>query len=98
VAQDEDKEEVREGPQPQLEFHVWTTIRLPEGDGPGEIREGWFSVEDGEIVLTDSKHKYITSRALGDQNPADLAKQLLREARAPEDFNRRLDYPKLGIA
>jgi hypothetical protein len=100
VAQDEDKEEVREDPQPQLEFYVWTTVRLPNDDGsdPGEIREGWYSVEDGEIVLTDSKHKYITSRALGDQNPADLAKQLLREARAPEDFNRRLDYPKLGVA
>jgi hypothetical protein len=97
---DEDEKEAREDPQPQLEFHVWTTVRLPNDDGsdPGEIREGWFSVEDGEIVLTDSKHKYITSRALGDQNPADLAKQLLREAKGPEDFNRRLDYPRLGIA
>jgi hypothetical protein len=50
-------------------------------------------------VLRDSGDKHITSRALlkGD-DPAVLARSLLREVEQPKDFNRPIHYPKLGLA
>jgi hypothetical protein len=84
----------------QPEAYVRIQVRPSSDDGdPGEIAEAWFSVDDGHVALRDSKHRHITSRALMEgQNPADIARQLLHEARQPAGFNRRLDYPKLGAA
>jgi hypothetical protein len=91
----------REEPRPPLvESYVYTTIRPASDDGdPGAILEAWYSIDDGQLVLTDREGRHITSRAMiAGENPAALAKALLRE-KGPEDFNtRRLDYPKLGIA
>jgi hypothetical protein len=69
-------------------------------DDAGEIAEGWFSVDGGVLTVTDTNGKYVVgSRAMiAGEDPKALARLLLREARAPEDFNRRLDYPKPGIA
>ena len=99
--QDEDKEKVREDSRPPLlESYVWTTIRPASDDGdPGAILEGWYSIDEGQLVLTDRERRYLTSRAMiAGEDPAALARLLLRE-KQPSDFNtRRLDYPNLGLA
>jgi len=63
----------------QRETHLWVTIRPATNNGdPGEIAEGFYSVEDGAVVLRDRTHRHITTRALREgQSPADLARQLL---------------------
>jgi hypothetical protein len=70
------------------------------GDGdPGAIAEAWWTIEDGLLVLRDADDKQITSRALlKDDDPALLARSLLREAEAPKAFNDPIRYPKLGLA
>jgi hypothetical protein len=69
-----------------------------DGD-PGAIVEAWFTIEEGTLVLRDGDDKVITSRGLlnGD-DPAVLARSLLREVEKPKDFNRPIVYPKLGFA
>ena len=68
-----------------------------DGD-PGAIAEAYFTIEDGLVVLRDADDKHITSRALlKGEDPAVLAKSLLREAEQPKEFNRPISYPKLGI-
>jgi hypothetical protein len=63
--------------------------------------EGWFSVDDGTVTVTDREGRHITSRAMIEgEDPRAVAKQLLREIKQPESerFNGPLDYPKLGVA
>ena len=69
-----------------------------DGD-PGAIAEAYYTIEDGLLVLRDSDNRVITSRGMlkGD-DPAVLARSLLREAEQPKDFNRPIHYPKLGLA
>jgi len=69
-----------------------------DGD-PGAIAEAYYTIEDGVVVLRDRDDKHITSRALlKGEDPAVLARSLLREAEQPKDFNRPIHYPKLGLA
>jgi hypothetical protein len=79
--------------------YVRVIIRNGDDGDPGQIAEAYYTIEDGLLVLRDADDKHITSRALlkGD-DPAVLAKSLLREAEAPKDFNRPISYPKLGLA
>jgi hypothetical protein len=70
-----------------------------EGGDPGQIAQTWWSIEEGVLVLRDGDDKIITSRAmLAGDDPAVLARALLREAEAPKDFDRPIHYPKLGFA
>ena len=51
------------------------------------------------MVLTNLEGRHITGRALlKDEDPAAVARALLREVEGPKDFNRPLRYPKLGLA
>ena len=98
-----EEEAAREEPQPPIiESYVQVQVRqCRDDDDPGEIAEGWFSIEDGVLTVTDANGKYVGSRAMiAGEDARVVAKQLLREKKVPEgeDFNRRLDYPKLGIA
>jgi hypothetical protein len=69
-----------------------------DGD-PGQIVEAWYTIEEGLLVLRDHDDKVITSRAmLAGDDPAVLARSLLREAEQPQDFNRPIHYPKIGLA
>jgi hypothetical protein len=79
--------------------YVRVIIRNGDDDGdPGAIAEAYFTVEDGAVVLRDPDDKHITSRALlKGEDPAVLARSLLREAEQPKEFNRPISYPKLGI-
>jgi hypothetical protein len=80
--------------------YVGTIIRHGDDDGdPGEIREGMYNISGGSVVLTDLDGRQITSRKLSDgQNPAKLARELLRETAPVDDFNRPIAYPRLGVA
>jgi hypothetical protein len=70
-----------------------------ESGDPGAIVEGWFTIEAGTLVLRDADDKYINSRALlKDDDPAVLARSLLREANGSSDFNRKIVYPGMGLA
>ena len=43
--------------------------------------------------------KHLTSRTLlKGQDPAAVARALLREAEEPKSFNHPISYPKLGLA
>jgi hypothetical protein len=80
---------------------VYVRVVVSNGgeDDPGAIVEAWYVIEAGLLVLRDADDKHITSRALlKGEDPAVLAKSLLREAEGPNDFQRQIRYPKLGFA
>jgi hypothetical protein len=80
--------------------YIFTTTRPATNDGdPGQIAEALWSVDDGAVVLTNLEGRHITGRALlKDEDPAAVARSLLREAEEPKDFHRPINYPKLGLA
>ena len=93
-------EPVASGPSCSEPTYVRVTIRNGDDNGdPGAIAEAYFTIEDGVVVLRDRDDKHLTSRALlKGEDPAVLARSLLREAEQPKDFNRPIHYPKLGLA
>jgi hypothetical protein len=96
-----EEEVIREAPAPVVETYVQVQVRqCQDDDDPGEIAEGWFSVDCAVVTVTAKNGRYIGSRTLlKDEDARVAAKQLLRE-KAPEseDFNRRLYYPNAGLA
>jgi hypothetical protein len=94
------EEPAARGPSCSEPTYVRVTIRNGDDNGdPGAIAEAYFTIEDGVVVLRDRDDKHLTSRALlKGEDPAVLAKSLLREAEQPKDFNRPIHYPKLGLA
>ena len=94
------EEEAREEP-PLIETYICVQTRqCQDDDDPGEIAEGWFSVDAGQVTVTDANGRHIGSRALlKDEDARVVAKKVLRE-KVPEgeSFNRRLDYPMRGWA
>jgi hypothetical protein len=101
VAPPKEDEAVREAPAPVIESYVQVQVgRCHDDDDPGEIAEGWFSVDGRTVTVTAANGKYVGSRVMLEGGDARVvAKQLLREKQAPEeDFNRRLIYPEAGLA
>jgi hypothetical protein len=95
------EEPATSGPSCSRPTYVRVIIRNGNDDGdPGAIAEAYYTIEDGAVVLRDPDDKHITSRALlKGEDPAVLAKSLLREAEQPKgEFNRPIQYPKLGLA
>jgi hypothetical protein len=82
---------------PLLETYVCVqTRRCEDEDDPGEIAEGWFSIDAKVVTVTDARGKYVGSRAMiAGEDPKALARLLLRE-KQPESFNGPISYPKLG--
>jgi hypothetical protein len=77
------------------------TRQCHDDEDPGEVAEGWFSIDGKVLTVTDTNGKYVGSRAMLEGEDARVvAKQLLREKKVPESesFNRRLDYPNVGLA
>jgi hypothetical protein len=95
-----EEEEVQTDPEPVIQTYVCVqTRRCHDDDDVGEVTEGYFSVDDDRVTVTDTKGRYIGSRALlKGEDARVVAKQLLR-AKTPESesFNRRLDYPNAGL-
>jgi hypothetical protein len=97
------EEAVREEPQPPLiETYVQVQIRqCHDGDDPGEIAEGWFSIDGKVLTVTDANGRHVGSRAMiAGEDARVVAKQLLREKKVPESesFSRPLNYPNAGLA
>jgi hypothetical protein len=87
-------------PSPSSEpAYIFVTTRPPTNNDPGAISEGLWSLVEGCVVVTTLAGKHITSRALlKGEEPATVARALLREKEEPRDFQRPLSYPKLGLA
>jgi hypothetical protein len=83
---------------PVIETYIAVQVGRCQEDDPGQIAEGWFSVDNGQVIVTNSTGKFVGSQTLlkGEDAKA-VAKRLLRE-KTPEEFNRRLDYPLRGWA
>jgi hypothetical protein len=74
----------------------------PFGDDPGAITVGHYSVQEDVVVMHDETGKPTGKRQqlAAWEDPRQVAYRLTRDswqARAP-DFNRRLNYPRAGIA
>jgi hypothetical protein len=95
-----DPNEEEEPQPPVIESYVCVqTRRCHDGEDPGEIAEGWFSVDGKVLTVTDAKGKYVGSRTmLKGEDARVVAKLLLREKKQPSDFNRPLSYPNAGLA
>ena len=95
------RDEVAEDEPPLIETYVHVQVRqCQDDDDPGEIAEGWFSVDGRTVTVTNATGKFVGSHALlKGEDARVVAKQLLRE-KVPEgeSFNRRLDYPMRGWA
>jgi hypothetical protein len=97
-----EEEAVREEPQPPvIETYVQVQVRAcHDDDDPGEIAEGWFSIDGKVVTVTDVNGRSVGSRAMiAGEDARVVAKQLLRGKKAPEEeFNRPLSYPNAGFA
>jgi hypothetical protein len=96
------EEEVREEPPqpPVIETPISVQVRqCRDDDDPGEIAEGYFSVDGKVLTVTDTRGNYVGSRSLlKDEDAKTVAKRLLRDKQAPEEeFNRPLSYPNIGL-
>jgi hypothetical protein len=71
----------------------------------GKVEEGWYKMEDGHVVLTDrtgkprsdKKDRIIKQLIPRGESPRKIAARLIK-ANMPSrnnDFNRRIEYPKL---
>jgi hypothetical protein len=86
-------------PRSEPEYIFVTTRQATDAGDPGAIAEALWSVEDGAVVLTDLGGRHISGRALlKGQDPAAVARALLREAEEPKSFNHPISHPKLGLA
>jgi hypothetical protein len=94
-------DQVREDPQPVIESYICVQTRAcRDDDDPGQISEGWFSIDGKTVTVTNKSGGHVGSRKMAEGEDARVvAKQLLRE-KTPEaeGFNRRLDYPRAGLA
>ena len=95
------EDEVREAPAPVIETYLQVQVRqCQDDDDPGQVAEGWYSIDGKVLTVADANGKYVGSRTMLEGEDARVvAKQLLRE-KSPEaeSFNRRLSYPNAGLA
>jgi hypothetical protein len=87
---------------PDIRKVVVQTAR-PRGDFAGAVEEGFYTVEDGKVLLIDSKgtpiDKFKFSRTLKPgQEAHSIAAMMLRQWKRPKgyDFNRPLRYPRIA--
>ena len=53
-----------EPPAPLIETYVQVQVRqCQDDDDPGEIAEGWFSIDGKVLTVTNANGKYVGSRA-----------------------------------
>jgi len=92
----------QEEPQPPLvETPICVQTRqCRNDDDPGEVVEGYFSVDGSTVTVTNASGGHVGSRAItAGEDPKTVARRLLRE-KTPESesFTRRLSYPNMGMA
>jgi hypothetical protein len=95
-----DEEAVQTDPEPVFETYIAVqTRRCVDDDDPGEIAEGYFSVDGSTVTVTNKVGGHVGSRTMLEGEDARVvAKQLLR-GKSPEvdGFNRVLHYPNAGL-
>jgi hypothetical protein len=74
-------------------------IERPTETSPGAILEGFFTIEDGTVRVTDNAGRTIGSKELGpDDEAAVVARRILRGTRSHRaSFYAPIDYPPQGI-
>jgi hypothetical protein len=99
-----------EGREAPKVYQVWTQVRRPKGSDHGQSALGYFTIDDGVVVMTDARGKPAKdaegktySQKLKDGESAKLiAGRLTRELRtalrggdaAKNGFDRPVEYPK----
>jgi hypothetical protein len=75
----------------------------PQGNYPGAAEEGYYTVEDGKVLLVDKKgtpiDKFKFARKLKpSEDVHSVAAVLLRQWKRPKgsSFNRPLRYPRMA--
>jgi hypothetical protein len=73
---------------------IVVTTEPATATSPGAIAEGSFSVENGKVRVRNDRGKLVGSAELvaGD-NPAVIARRLLKRGRAQSDFYSPIRYP-----
>jgi len=70
----------------------------PTETSPGAIREGHYTVDGGKVRVTDAAGRTIGSEKLGPgQDPALIARRILRRGRSDNSFYGALRYPPLSL-
>lgn len=71
----------------------------PFGNSPGVITVGYYSVQDGVVVMHDQDGKPTGKRMPAGEDPRQVAYLITRESWKAEkpDFNRPLNYQPLGL-
>jgi hypothetical protein len=55
-------------------FHVYATVRLPNGDNdPGQVTTGYYTLADGILTMTDSKGTPVRDLNSGEKVTHKLA-------------------------
>ena len=87
-------------PSQPIPTRVWVTIKGATEDGdPGRIEEAWYTVLDRVLVLADIEGRHIAEqKLLVDDDPARVARALLRARSGETEFNRPLPYRPLRLA
>ena len=77
---------------------IWIEVERATEMSPGAILEGDYDVVDDKVVVTDLHGRPIGKEELrpGD-DPAVIARRILRRARHNSDFHRPISYPPLSI-
>ena len=96
------EEEAREEPQPPLiETYVCVQIRqCRDDDDPGEIAEGWFSI-DGKVRDGHRRERRGTlavAPCWRARMPVSWRSSYCAKKAPEEEFNRPLSYPSAGLA
>jgi hypothetical protein len=81
---------------------VTITVARPRGNFHGKVETGWYTVNDGTVVLVEQNgvaiDRYKLTRKLRPgQDAHDIACLLMRQrySKGSGDFTRPLNYPKL---
>jgi hypothetical protein len=96
---------------PKVE-QVCIQIARPDGDYPGQVSYGFYTVEGKKLTMTDSEGVPVRRRNGGlvqhelrdGENSQSIASVLTRQFRnhlqgdGLRDFGKKLVYPKIGVA
>ena len=80
--------------------HVTVQTSSPDGNYPGSVVVGYYSVQRGVVVMHDEHGKPTGKSMPAGEDPRQMAYLITRESWKAEkpDFNRRLNYQPLSIA
>ena len=78
--------------------NIWIEVERATETFPGAILEGHYDLVDDEVIVTDLHGRPIGKEKVkpGD-DPAVIARRILRRGRAQRDFFRPINYPPLSL-